>query len=165
MKGTERARVLSRGKSFEFSEWQPLVQYTNDCFTQDFVSLNGALLACVKSHTSERPPNLLYEDANDPTLATDVDSEYWALVVSGAKGAIGPKGDKGEKGDPGKSYMPGEGISITNDKINVNVNPKDQFIHVSENGLSFNSIELESSISNSINNAFKWSKLMLDNPE
>ena len=162
MKGTERARILSRGKSFEFSEWKSLTQYTNDCFKQDFVSLNGALLACVVSHTSEQPPKLLYEDITDPTLATGVDSEYWVLVTAGAKGAMGPKG---EKGDPGKSYMPGEGISIINDKININVNPKDQFIHVSEDGLSFNSIELESSISNSINNAFKWSKLMLDNPE
>lgn len=90
MKGTERARILSKGKSFEFSEWKPFIQYTNDCFKQDFVSYNNALLVCKESHfsTSDEPPTLLYENPDNQFVITGVDSPYWTYVMSGAPGMI-----------------------------------------------------------------------------
>lgn len=96
MKGTERARILSKGKSFEFSEWKPFVQYTNDCFKQDFVSYNNVLLVCKETHLStvDEPPELLYENPDNKSLVTGVNSPYWTFVMTGSAGA------------PGKIYIP-----------------------------------------------------------
>ena len=90
MKGTTSARILSKGKSFDFSEWKPFVQYTNDCFKQDFVSYNNALLVCKETHlsTSDAPPTLLYENPDNQFVITGVDSPYWTYVMSGAPGML-----------------------------------------------------------------------------
>lgn len=133
MKSTDHARLLSKGKSFEYSTWQEFVKYSNDCFKQDFISFNGALLACKASHisTSENKPVLLYEDKLNKNQVTGIISEYWEFVLTGTPGLTytpiidengnlswelkdgtpssinikGPKGDKGEQGIQGK---PGE---------------------------------------------------------
>lgn len=133
MKSTDHARLLSKGKSFEYSTWQEFVKYSNDCFKQDFISFNGALLACKVSHisTSENKPILLYEHKLNKNQVTGVISEYWEFVLTGTPGLTytpiidengnlswelkdgtpssinikGPKGDKGEQGIQGK---PGE---------------------------------------------------------
>ena len=71
-------REFNKGKSFEFSEWKPLTKYTNDCFKQDFVSYENALLACNKTHVSEEPPVLKYENE----VPVGVTSEEWIFVFS-----------------------------------------------------------------------------------
>ena len=90
MKVNQTARILSKGKSFEFSKWQPFIQYTNDCFKQDFVSYDNALLVCIKSHlsTSDKPPKLLYENPDNPYAITGVDSENWDYIMSGTPGLV-----------------------------------------------------------------------------
>lgn len=90
MKANQTARILSKGKSFEFSKWQPFIQYTNDCFKQDFVSYDNALLVCIKTHlsTSDEPPTLLYENPNNPYAITGVDSENWDYIMSGTPGLV-----------------------------------------------------------------------------
>jgi hypothetical protein len=55
-------RELNRGKSFDFSEWRPVTEYTNNDFKQDFVSYKNTLLACKKTHISEKEPVLKYID-------------------------------------------------------------------------------------------------------
>ena len=86
MNGKEFARILSKGKSFEYSKWDSVVQYTNDCFKQDFVSHNNALFACIKSHMSceDNMPDVFYE--NGELLVKN--SEYWDLVVTGGRSII-----------------------------------------------------------------------------
>lgn len=87
----EAARILSKGKSFEYSKWAKYVQYTNDCFKQDFVSYNNSLLVCTKSHLSDEhnQPELLYENPNNPYIVTGIkNSEYWELVMTGYTGVV-----------------------------------------------------------------------------
>lgn len=82
MKSIDHARLLSKGKSFEYSTWHEFVKYSNDCFKQDFVSLDNALYACKKTHLST------------PDLRPGL-NEYWELVTEGVVGAKGDKGDSG----------------------------------------------------------------------
>lgn len=56
-------RELNRGKSFEYSEWAPLMTYTNDSFKQDFVKYKNSLLACKRTHVSSNYPELIYSDS------------------------------------------------------------------------------------------------------
>lgn len=87
----EAARILSKGKSIEHSKWGKYVQYTNDCFKQDFVSYGNSLLACVKTHFSDEDnaPELLYENKDNPYVVTGVkNSDYWELVLTGTLGAV-----------------------------------------------------------------------------
>ena len=125
MRSQEYARFLSKGKSFEFSKWNPLTTYTNDCFKQDFVVFENTLLACKKTHISSwnECPQLITKD-DDLLHVIDCISDYWEFVISGVPGATfipivdengnlswkvstettlpipvnikGPKGDKGE---------------------------------------------------------------------
>lgn len=125
MRSQEYARFLSKGKSFEFSKWNPLTTYTNDCFKQDFVVFENTLLACKKTHVSSwnECPQLITKD-DDLLHVIDCISDYWEFVISGVPGATfipiidengnlswkvstettlpipvnikGPKGDKGE---------------------------------------------------------------------
>ena len=121
MAGQDYARMLSRGKSFEYSTWQELVKYSNDCFKQDFVSFENALLACKKTHISNvhNRPELIYEEKDDTNSAIGCKSEYWEFVISGIKGADGAKGDKGDKGESGNGNMEiGEGDPINNGYLN-----------------------------------------------
>lgn len=79
MKNTDHTRMLSKGKSFEYSTWQRFTKYTNDCFKQDFVSYNNVLLACKETHVAEEPPILKYNDEGYPI---DVLSKEWHYVFS-----------------------------------------------------------------------------------
>lgn len=82
---TDYKRVLNRGKSFECSIWQPLVNYTNDCLKQDFVTIGDALFVCLQSHISseENKPMLVYDDSNNYHKPTGTNSPYWGYVLSG----------------------------------------------------------------------------------
>lgn len=85
----DTARILSKGKSFEHSIWRKYIQYTNDCFKQDFVTFNNTLLVCVKSHLSsdDNKPNLIYSPDN-PARVIGINSEYWELVLSNIPGSV-----------------------------------------------------------------------------
>lgn len=91
MKANETARILSKGKSIEYSKWGPYVQYSNDCFKQDFVSYGNSLLACVQSHFSDEhtEPVLLYENSENPFNVTGVqNTDYWELVMTSDNGSV-----------------------------------------------------------------------------
>lgn len=72
-------RELNRGKSFDFSEWRPVTEYTNNDFKQDFVSYKNTLLACKKTHISEKEPVLKYID----NVPVGVEGDDWIFVFSG----------------------------------------------------------------------------------
>lgn len=100
----------SKGKSFNFSEWDSLTAYNNNSLIQDFVSYEGALYVCVKS--------VLAGDI-DPKTDTNNGSdsgEYWIQVI---------KGIEGPRGKSGVTYVP----SITDEgtlswKLNTGDSPK-----------------------------------------
>lgn len=88
---------VSKGKSFNFSEWDSLTGYNNNSLIQDFVSYEGALYVCINS--------VLAGDV-DPRTDTNngaSQGEYWLQVVNGIEGP---------RGNDGKTYTPimsGEG--------------------------------------------------------
>lgn len=86
----DNSRILSRGKSFNFSKWSPSTKYENDCFKQDFIVFKNVLLACKESHISNESnmPRLLHEDIYDSNIVTGVDSKYWEFVLSPQSGLI-----------------------------------------------------------------------------
>lgn len=72
-------REFNKGKSFEYSQWQPLVTYTNDSIKQDFVRYNNTILACKCTHIASDPPELLYTSSG---VAIGVNSDVWEFVIS-----------------------------------------------------------------------------------
>lgn len=81
-----------RGKSFNYaSEWHAGINYFNDQFTTDFISFNGAMLACKQTHvsSSNNMPDLQYEDFENPSQPTGVNSKYWDFVMAGTPGPHG----------------------------------------------------------------------------
>lgn len=60
------SRDFSKGKSFNFSTWNPVETYNNDSFKQDFVTYDGNLYACMISNTNKTP---------------GTNSRYWTLVL------------------------------------------------------------------------------------
>ena len=83
MKNTDHARMLSKGKSFEYSPWHEFVKYSNDCFKQDFVSYNNSLFACKKTHLSTKD-NCPEFNHDDQTF--NYSSEYWELITASVPG-------------------------------------------------------------------------------
>ena len=88
----QRDRILEsrdfyKGKSFRYlGVWERGHMYFSDEWFTDFVSYEGALLACSHTHTS----------ANEPELIRDVDgniygvqSSYWTFVLAGTPGPHG----------------------------------------------------------------------------
>lgn len=72
-------REFNKGKSFEYSQWQPLVTYTNDSVKQDFVRYNNTILACKCTHIASDPPELIYSSSG---VAIGVNSDVWEFVIS-----------------------------------------------------------------------------------
>lgn len=60
-------KVEYKGKSFDFSIWNPIKTYVNNEFKQDFVSYQGKLYACIKNNTNVLP----------------TEDRYWVLCVDG----------------------------------------------------------------------------------
>ena len=91
--GAYNSKDLYKGKSFNMAgEWAPEVHYFNDDFLTDFVSYNGALLSCKRSHlsSSNNRPELLFED-NIPCGVKQ--NSYWTFVlggIPGTNGSVGP---------------------------------------------------------------------------
>ncbi len=73
-----------KGKSFNFAgKLKEGAYYFNDNFVQDFVTYNGALLACKRSHqcTADNMPELYVESS---IIKDVVLNPYWDYVFSGA---------------------------------------------------------------------------------
>lgn len=88
------SRDYYKGTSFRWAgSWESGKLYSNDTYFIDFVSYDGSMWVCIKSHY-----------ASDSVVPSKT-SEYWQLVVDNydAKGLQGEKGEKGDKGEEGKS--------------------------------------------------------------
>ena len=112
------SREYYKGKSFNFAgEWQHGIPYYNDRHEQTFVTIDGALVVCTKSHLStvDNKP-IVKVDTSGMAIGINEPNPYWQFVLGavkgdkgeqgiqgqqGATGADGAKGDKGDKGDPG----------------------------------------------------------------
>lgn len=53
-------RNYAKGKSFDFSVWNPEKTYVNDDYKQDFVTYQGKLYACIKTNTNIVPTEDFY---------------------------------------------------------------------------------------------------------
>lgn len=77
-----------KGKSFNFAgSWTPGLYYHNDEYCVDFVSYNGVMLACKKSHQSHSQTEPTIEWIDSKPVIT---SNYWNVVMWGA---VGPAGE------------------------------------------------------------------------
>ena len=88
-------RDFYKGKSLNYiGSWEKDFHYFNDEYVTHFVSYNGALLACLKSHiaTKTNEPTLLYEDIAHPNKITGVVSDVWSFVLTGTEGETGKSG-------------------------------------------------------------------------
>lgn len=65
-------REFNKGKSFNYSEWNPAIEYNNNAFVQDFVTYNGDMYVCIETNVNEIPVN----------------SEKWVKAVSKIKGQV-----------------------------------------------------------------------------
>ena len=84
------SRDFSKGKSFNFSTWNPVETYTNDSFKQDFVTHQGNLYACMISNINKSPNG---------------NPKYWTLVLERL---------------PGNNISMGEGTDVLNTPGNFN---------------------------------------------
>ena len=80
----EYARILSRGKSIEYSKWKPLTQYSNDFYKQDMVSHGNSMFVCKQSHmsTTENEPVATYNETTGQYSIVGTATEYWDLMFT-----------------------------------------------------------------------------------
>lgn len=87
--GAYNSRDFYKGTSFKMAgEWITNTHYFNDEYIVDFVSFEGALLSCVRSHTSSslNMPELVRE--NDKIIGIKPNL-FWAFVMAGVEGPAG----------------------------------------------------------------------------
>lgn len=87
--GAYNSRDFYKGISFKMAgEWITNTHYFNDEYIVDFVSFEGALLSCVRSHTSSslNMPELVRE--NDKIIGIKPNL-FWAFVMAGVEGPAG----------------------------------------------------------------------------
>lgn len=87
--GAYNSRDFYKGTSFKMAgEWITNTHYFNDEYIVDFVSFEGALLSCVRSHTSSslNMPELVRE--NDKIIGIKPNL-FWAFVMAGVEGPTG----------------------------------------------------------------------------
>ena len=108
-------RRYSKGKSFNFSIWQPQVEYTNDLYKQDFVNYDGNIYVCLKTNNNEIPSEsknwLLVMSKLPGVTVVPVITEDGLLSWEVVKDEINlpdPINIKGPKGDPGFNGQDGE---------------------------------------------------------
>lgn len=100
----------TKGKSFNFSNWDNLTAYNNNALIQDFVSYAGAMYVCINS---VQAGNI---DPKTDTANGTIQGNYWLQVVNGIEGP---------KGDDGQIYVPTVTSSGTLSwKVNSGVAPK-----------------------------------------
>lgn len=87
--GAYNSRDFYKGTSFKMAgEWITNTHYFNDEYIVDFVSFEGALLSCIRSHTSSslNMPELVWE--NDKIIGIKPNL-FWAFVMAGVEGPTG----------------------------------------------------------------------------
>lgn len=87
--GAYNSRDFYKGTSFKMAgEWITNTHYFNDEYIVDFVSFEGTLLSCVRSHTSSslNMPELVRE--NDKIIGIKPNL-FWAFVMAGVEGPAG----------------------------------------------------------------------------
>lgn len=87
--GAYNSRDFYKGTSFKMAgEWITNTHYFNDEYIIDFVSFEGALLSCIRSHTSSslNMPELVRE--NDKIIGIKPNL-FWAFVMAGVEGPAG----------------------------------------------------------------------------
>lgn len=87
--GAYNSRDFYKGTSFKMAgEWITNTHYFNDEYIVDFVSFEGALLSCVRSHISSslNMPELVRE--NDKIIGIKPNL-FWAFVMAGVEGPVG----------------------------------------------------------------------------
>lgn len=87
--GAYNSRDFYKGTSFKMAgEWMTNTHYFNDEYIIDFVSFEGALLSCTRSHTSSslNMPELVRE--NDKIIGIKPNL-FWAFVMAGVEGPVG----------------------------------------------------------------------------
>lgn len=87
--GAYNSRDFYKGTSFKMAgEWITNTHYFNDEYIVDFVSFEGALLSCTRSHTSSslNMPELVWE--NDKIIGIKPNL-FWAFVMAGVEGPTG----------------------------------------------------------------------------
>lgn len=87
--GAYNSRDFYKGTSFKMAgEWITNTHYFNDEYIVDFVSFEGALLSCVRSHISSslNMPELVRE--NDKIIGIKPNL-FWAFVMAGVEGPAG----------------------------------------------------------------------------
>lgn len=87
--GAYNSRDFYKGTSFKMAgEWITNTHYFNDEYIVDFVSFEGALLSCTRSHTSSslNMPELVWE--NDKIIGIKPNL-FWAFVMAGVEGPVG----------------------------------------------------------------------------
>lgn len=87
--GAYNSRDFYKGTSFKMAgEWITNTHYFNDEYIVDFVSFEGALLSCIRSHISSslNMPELVRE--NDKIIGIKPNL-FWAFVMAGVEGPTG----------------------------------------------------------------------------
>lgn len=87
--GAYNSRDFYKGTSFKMAgEWITNTHYFNDEYIVDFVLFEGALLSCIRSHTSSslNMPELVRE--NDKIIGIKPNL-FWAFVMAGVEGPAG----------------------------------------------------------------------------
>lgn len=87
--GAYNSRDFYKGTSFKMAgEWMTNTHYFNDEYIVDFVSFEGALLSCIKSHTSSslNVPELIRKEDKIVGIKPNL---FWAFVMSGVEGPEG----------------------------------------------------------------------------
>ena len=87
--GAYNSRDFYKGTSFKMAgEWITNTHYFNDEYIVDFVSFEGALLSCIRSHISSslNMPELVRE--NDKIIGIKPNL-FWAFVMAGVEGPAG----------------------------------------------------------------------------
>lgn len=87
--GAYNSRDFYKGTSFKMAgEWITNTHYFNDEYIVDFVSFEGSLLSCIRSHTSSslNMPELVRE--NDKIIGIKPNL-FWAFVMAGVEGPAG----------------------------------------------------------------------------
>lgn len=87
--GAYNSRDFYKGTSFKMAgEWITNTHYFNDEYIVDFVSFEGALLSCIRSHTSSslNMPELVRE--NDKIIGIKPNL-FWAFIMAGVEGPAG----------------------------------------------------------------------------
>lgn len=87
--GAYNSRDFYKGTSFKMAgEWITNTHYFNDEYIVDFVSFEGALLSCIRSHTSSslNMPELVWEENKIIGIKPNL---FWAFVMAGVEGPTG----------------------------------------------------------------------------